>query len=107
MSNVKLYQPVAEEGAWDEPAPVIFRIEDYAALRPRRTPPTETFDEEDETVGRARILHMNRRCPYCKHPVVQPLELNDGRYNRNRSRLPGSASVVGFQCDGCYQEWPA
>ncbi|MCC7424631.1 MAG: hypothetical protein IT428_30550 [Planctomycetaceae bacterium] len=103
MSGLKLFDADAID-AKDE-GPVIFRIADFAHLR--RPAPVMEPTEDDEALGRARILHANRRCPYCKHPVVQPVELNNGRYSRNRSRLPGSASVVGFQCDGCYQEWPA
>lgn len=103
MSELKLYEPECD--AADEPR--IFRIEDYAGLRRERRREMPDSFREEPAVDRARILHMNRRCPYCKHPVVEPLELSDGLRNRSRSQLPGTASVVGFQCLGCYHQWPA
>lgn len=109
MSELKLYRPEAGDvDTVPDDGPQIFRIEDYFDRRPpRRELFPSRHDDEADTVDRARILHLNRRCPYCKHPVVEPLELNDGRMNRNRSRVPGTATVVGFHCQGCYLEWPA
>ena len=108
MSGLRLYRPEASGNeVADHEEPVIFHIDDYAALRPTRGGSTLPRWEQDDTVDRARILHLNRRCPYCKHPVIEPLELNDGLQNSGRSRVPGTATLVGFQCGGCYQQWPA
>ena len=110
MSALKLHQPelTVFNGQDNDEGPTIFRIEDYAALRPTRRDTTlRAFDDQEESVDRARILHLNRRCPYCKHPIVDPMALNDGRWNRGHSCVPGTASLVGFQCGGCYQQWPA
>ena len=108
MSYLKLHQPEIDVAEVDDEGPTIFRIDDYAALRPTRRDTTlRHLDSEDEPVDRARILHLNRRCPYCKHPIVEPIELANGRRNAGHSCVPGTASLVGFQCSGCYQQWPA
>ncbi|MBW3539351.1 MAG: hypothetical protein KY476_03705 [Planctomycetes bacterium] len=60
-----------------------------------------------DPVLRARLLHDNRLCPTCHHPVVEPLELNDGLMSRNRRPVPGTGTLVGFHCRGCDREWPA
>src|SRR3954469_13894953 len=61
----------------------------------------------DHVVERARLVHRNSRCPHCSHPIVDPIELNDGFLNRNRMPVPGTATLVGFHCHGCHREWPA
>lgn len=61
----------------------------------------------DHVIERARLVRRNSRCPHCSHPIVEPIELNDGILNRNRMRIPGTATLVGFYCHGCQREWPA
>lgn len=56
---------------------------------------------------RARALYKNRSCPTCRHPVVEPLELDDALRNRNNMPIPGTATLVGFHCQRCQREWPA
>ena len=58
-----------------------------------------------DIVARARLLFDNRSCRGCGYPVVTPIELNDGLVNRNRRPIPGTATLVGFHCDGCGEEW--
>jgi hypothetical protein len=58
-----------------------------------------------DIVTRARLLYGNRICRTCGYPVVSPIELNDGQFNRNRRQIPGTATLVGFHCDGCGGEW--
>ncbi len=55
---------------------------------------------------RARALHANRACPFCRHPVVEPVVLNDGLRDGTGQYIPGSATLVGFHCDRCHSEWP-
>ncbi|MFN0196818.1 MAG: hypothetical protein ACKVT0_08720 [Planctomycetaceae bacterium] len=58
-------------------------------------------------VLRAKVLHTNRVCPYCRRATVEPIELNDGVLNRQRLPIPGTATLVGFHCQECDAEWPA
>ncbi len=58
-------------------------------------------------VERARLLYVNRSCPFCKHPSVGLIELQDAVLNRNRVPIPGTATLVGFHCNGCEREWPS
>ena len=56
---------------------------------------------------RAQKIRDNRQCIDCGHPIVEPLELNDGCQNRNGMVIPGTATLVGFHCASCDAEWPA
>ena len=58
-----------------------------------------------DVITRARLLFDNRCCPTCGYPVVTPIELNDGQLSRNRLPIPGTATLVGFRCNGCDAEW--
>lgn len=60
-----------------------------------------------DPLSRARTIYENRCCCNCGHPVVEPIELDDGILNRNRLPMPGTASLVGFRCQRCHNEWPA
>ncbi|MEY3456953.1 MAG: hypothetical protein RL215_110 [Planctomycetota bacterium] len=58
-------------------------------------------------VERARLLHENNECPDCGRSCVQPLELNDALISpRSRLPIPGTATIIGFQCEDCGCEWP-
>lgn len=57
-------------------------------------------------VTRARVIHKNSRCPNCRHPAVEPIELGDGLLNRDNVPVPGTATLVGFHCEACRAEWP-
>lgn len=60
-----------------------------------------------DVLQRSRVIHDNRQCPSCHHPVVTPVELRDCLVNRNGMPVPGTATLVGFHCDRCDYEWPA
>jgi hypothetical protein len=103
MSHLKLYRPEGQSFArWDGPPeagrPQILSLSTFAVRsRNRRVL---------NIVARARLLHENRECPYCAHPVVEPIELEDGLIGRNRLPIPGTATLVGFNCARCRAEWP-
>ena len=102
MSQLKLYQPdEVHQGRRvlriDEAEPRIFSFRQYAARRGNR--------QVLQVVARARRLHDNRACPYCDHPVVRPVELQDAVVNRSRLPIPGTATLVGFHCERCSAEW--
>jgi hypothetical protein len=58
-----------------------------------------------DVIARARTLFANRTCPTCDYPVVTPVELDNATHNRNGQPIPGSATLVGFHCEGCGEEW--
>ena len=60
-----------------------------------------------DVVDRAYTIYTNGRCPVCRHPVVEPIELNDAVVGRGNLPVPGTATLVGFHCEGCDSEWPA
>src|SRR5213078_2927386 len=61
MSNLKLYQPEADETpANGAEEPLIFSIADYLERRPPRRERPVRSPSEDDAVDRARILHINR-----------------------------------------------
>jgi len=103
MSQLKLYRPdgldIDELVAREESGPVILPF----ALSSRYSRDYRLLDP----VSRARTIHHNRRCCHCGHPIVEPIELDDGVVNRNRLPVPGTATLVGFRCDRCHTEWPA
>lgn len=58
-------------------------------------------------VERARVLFANRQCPKCHYPVVRPVELDDAAVGRSGLPIPGTATLIGFECAGCEKTWPA
>jgi hypothetical protein len=58
-----------------------------------------------DVVTRARILFENRRCCQCGYPVVKPVELDDALVNTTGLEIPGTATLVGFQCKSCDASW--
>ncbi|MDC0273362.1 MAG: hypothetical protein P8M30_08170 [Planctomycetaceae bacterium] len=54
---------------------------------------------------RAQVIRENCQCPSCGHPVVEPVELNNAAPSKNGLPIPGTATLVGFHCCGCEQEW--
>lgn len=75
--------------------PVILQFRVTPALRPAPM----------NVITRARLLFENRSCRSCGYPVVVPIELDDAQLNRNGQEIPGTASLVGFRCEGCRAEW--
>ncbi len=112
MSRLRLYWPDAR-GRFEavvlttvsadcagEPAVIPF-----APARHKRQP--RGGSRLNDVVGRAHTIHANGRCPACRHPVVTPIELNDAVVGRGNLPIPGTATLVGFRCDGCESEWQA
>ncbi len=102
MSHLKLYAPVAGD-AVDYPQgndgePLIL------SFTPRRG--ARLHNHVMDVIERSRILHRNRCCPNCNHPVVEPIELDDAVMSRNHLPIPGTATLVGFHCQACSCEWP-
>jgi hypothetical protein len=98
MSGLRVLWPeeaVMDDGpaTLDEPAILPFRSE--RSLQHWR------FD----IVARAQALYDNRTCPHCDYPVVLPIELGDAVLNRKGQAIPGTATLVGFRCQGCRTEW--
>ena len=58
-----------------------------------------------DVVTRARVLFANRKCHECRYPVVEPIELADSAVNSSGLAIPGTATLIGFRCCGCQNEW--
>lgn len=79
-----------------------------AVATPMIVPFPQEFEGEAnslDVVSRARILFQNRRCRHCGYPVVEPLELDDGLVNSSGREIPGTATLIGFQCQSCDATW--
>ena len=102
MSRLKLYRPERLEFEIrvdaDDGEPAILPFSSFACRF--------KYHRLMDVVTRARVIHANRRCIYCKHPVIEPIELEDGVLNHNDLSIPGTATLVGFHCIGCHAEWP-
>ena len=80
----------------DEPAILPFR-----SHRPGANPVPQSMD----VITRARVLFNNRKCHDCGYPVVEPIEHPDALRNRAGLSIPGTATLIGFHCCGCQNEW--
>jgi hypothetical protein len=92
--------------------PPIFNYESYAdRWRKYRNDPLDARGSlrrfGNDPLDRARSLRCNDRCPHCSRSLVKPLELDDAVRSRNNLPIPGTATLVGFHCEGCHWEWPA
>ena len=58
-----------------------------------------------DVVTRARLMHHNSRCRSCGKATVDPIELDDALLNRWGLPIPGTATIVGFACGACGNEW--
>ena len=111
MSRLKLYWPEEQNSGISHSAEAIrhescsdgmiipFRLRNGSAA-------AESHVSVLDVVTRAQMLRENRECPDCGHPVVEPVELNDGVHNQNGLPIPGTATLVGFHCTRCDREWP-
>ena len=68
-------------------------------------PDLTTRDGAQHVVARARLMHHNSRCRHCGKASVAPIELDDALLNRWGLPIPGTATVVGFGCSACGNEW--
>jgi len=105
MSILKIYYP--EEtlnkpvASLEDPAPMTLPFNRGSLKKPHY------LQHEDWTSRRARVLFKNHQCPACRSASVSSLELRDGLLNRKNHTIPGTATVVGFRCESCDNEWPA
>ena len=104
MSHLKLYRPADGNRVFrfDDPEPATLPFKPHFQSRQK-----SRARRSLNGVERARILHENRSCPHCQHPMVEPLELDDAIYNKSGLSIPGTATLVGFHCLNCHSEWPA
>ena len=105
MSILKIYypedthnQPVVSK---EEPSSMVLPFERGSIKKPH------FLQQEDWTLRRARVMFKNHQCPACRSAAVSSLELRDGLLNRKNHMIPGTATVVGFRCASCDNEWPA
>lgn len=99
MSRLSVFWPEemnAVASTTDEPMILAFPKQRH--LRNSGEPPMDV-------VTRARLLYANRQCHECGYPVVQPIELPDSTLNLSGLAIPGTATLVGFRCCGCQNEW--
>lgn len=93
MVQLSLYRPPAEV---ENDAPQILSFERFAASRRGRMV---------DVIARARMERENTQCPCCRRVTVQPIERPDAIVNRNGATIPGTATIVGFQCNACRHQW--
>ena len=100
MSRLSVYWPDEMHSADD--------VKDEPRILP--FPKRHKFAEIDhkpmDVVTRARVLFANRKCCECGYPVVEPIELQDSTTNLSGLAIPGTATLIGFHCCGCQNEWP-
>ena len=102
MSRLSVYWPDEADSAvatMDEPMILPFP-NSRLGLRAHSEPPIM------DVVTRARLLFENRKCRGCGYPVVEPVELADSAVNHSGLAIPGTATLIGFRCNGCKNEWP-
>jgi hypothetical protein len=95
MRQLSLYSPPAQV---EDDEPRIYSFADYQG----RAQAGRMVD----LLARVRVESQNRQCPCCRRAAVEPLELSDALRNRNGARIPGTATIVAFRCNGCRHEWP-
>lgn len=101
MSRLTVYWPDECDAMMAAPVAKILPIS-------RRTPsrqPVLADAPRMDVISRARVLFENRRCRHCGYPVVKPLHLDDALVNLSGLDIPGTASLVGFECQSCNAEW--
>ncbi|MFK7777880.1 MAG: hypothetical protein QM501_07115 [Gimesia sp.] len=105
MSILKIYFPEEIQNqpaaSLEDPIPMVLPFERGYIKKPH------FLQQEDWTLSRARVMFKNHQCPACRSSVVSSLELRDGLLNRKNNMIPGTATVVGFRCGSCDNEWPA
>jgi hypothetical protein len=72
---------------------------------PNRRNLLEAAHRPMDVVTRARLMFANRNCHVCDYPVVEPIELADSSVNLGGLAIPGTATLIGFRCCGCKNEW--
>ena len=59
----------------------------------------------DDPLERARVLHLNRRCPDCGRAAVVPVDDQPAVAFRDAMAVPGMGRLIGFECNGCGHYW--
>lgn len=90
MSRLRLFDPALD----DEHAPAVIPFT-----------PRIKHASGPAIVRRAHLWNSNRACPCCRRASVEPVELEDGLLNAKAEPIPGTATIVGFTCNGCGHEW--
>ena len=99
--HIRLYEPPAEVPEPDE----TFAPRDIIPMHRGRT--TIISGRFTPPADRARMISDNSVCPECSGFDIEPLELQDAVISpKNRLPVPGTATIVGFHCNGCSTEWP-
>jgi len=102
MSRLSVYWPdeceMATRGTADAPMILPFPTRMQSAGATAAAPVLDV-------VTRARLLFENRKCCQCGYPVVEPLELDDALLNSNGREVPGTATLIGFECRSCHASW--
>ena len=88
---------LALEDDGEEEMPLVFPFPTKGALPLPRT--------QEQLLARMKTVHRNRTCRSCQSSSVVPLQKTDDLLNRNRMPIPGTATLVGFQCSQCSAEW--
>lgn len=109
MSHLKLYRPEESTGdveiEIEESFPATISIESI----PRTTVRNRVFSGgvSADLISRAKAMYANQSCPHCQHATVEPIELGDAIISpRHHRPIPGTATLVGFHCHSCGNEWP-
>ena len=92
---------------WPEETNFVLTATDEPMILPFPKPRTSPnlVNGPMDVVTRARVLYANRKCLECGYPVVEPVELSDSAVNLSGLAIPGTATLVGFRCCGCHNEW--
>jgi len=98
--SLALYAPAETDWQRDsdsDDAPVILRF-------PRRTARAGNGGQQ-ALLTRARIIHENRCCPICNRAAVIPVDSEQTLLTRDHMPIPGSGTLLGFECESCGHEW--
>lgn len=91
---------------WPDECDATSAVAEYPMILPfPRRATTGGSGKRMDVITRARILFENRCCRQCHYPVVEPMELDDGLVNSTGLEIPGTATLVGFQCQACDATW--
>ncbi len=100
--SLTLYAPADTDRQSDldsDGAPVILPF-------PRRSA-RAAIDTQQALLTRARIIHENRCCPICNRAAVVPVDSERSLLSRDHMPIPGSGTLLGFECESCGHSWDA
>ena len=79
--------------------------DDPVILSFRRNAARSGQGRQRDLLSRARIIHENRCCPVCGRAAVVPVDAEQQLKFRNQMPVPGSGTLVGFECECCDHAW--